>query len=187
MEGSKEDPTRGKTEQTEKKESVEEKAKKQAFLRAEIMDKGLEVENFVAYLNGLKEDGANIDRWSMDELIKIVGEYKDSLSKDQPQQSINEKDKVSLQVDADDYEDDDEDDGLGEIEDMGVAEPEPIQKESLLKKEVPPISTKSLNCKDPRNPPKRAPNRLIVEVNSRVKTPANELIKEKNLKVHIDR
>jgi hypothetical protein len=51
---------------------------KQNFLRCEILDKGYDANDFVEYLIGFKgEDAGNVENWTMEELFKIVHDYRD--------------------------------------------------------------------------------------------------------------
>ena len=50
---------------------------KQNYLRFEILEQNYDANDFVEFLIGLKgEDAGNVDNWTMEELVKIVSEYK---------------------------------------------------------------------------------------------------------------
>lgn len=52
------------------------KEDKQTYLRHTIMDKGIDVTKFIEYIASVKADGENIDNWQMDELIRVVDDFK---------------------------------------------------------------------------------------------------------------
>jgi hypothetical protein len=52
------------------------RASKQTFLREEILEKGYEIELFQSYMETQKEDGLNIDCWSLEELRQVTVEFK---------------------------------------------------------------------------------------------------------------
>ena len=61
---------------------------KQIFLRENILDQGLNADQFMNFLQSKKGDpGLDLNNWTMDELISTVKEFKDSFSK--PDQSSN--------------------------------------------------------------------------------------------------
>jgi len=51
------------------------KAIKQKYLKEQIIDMGYDTENFGEFMCSKKEDGTNIQLWSMDELAAVVQEY----------------------------------------------------------------------------------------------------------------
>jgi len=54
----------------------EDKVDKQEYLREHILDANYDKEDFALYMADLKEDGMNIDNWTLFELMGIVKEYK---------------------------------------------------------------------------------------------------------------
>lgn len=55
--------------------------KKQEFLRENIMNKGYDAETFISFLESKREDGSNIEAWSLAELEEMVKEFQDEISK----------------------------------------------------------------------------------------------------------
>ncbi len=44
---------------------------KQTYLREHILDEGYDANEFMQFITDAKEDGANIDNWTMTELRKV--------------------------------------------------------------------------------------------------------------------
>ena len=57
-------------------DSEEERKTKQTYLRKVIIEAGYNPDGFVNYLNSVKEDGSEIDNWTLDELKIEVQNYK---------------------------------------------------------------------------------------------------------------
>lgn len=53
---------------------------KQMYLRTAIVEEGYEPEKFVDFLTTKREDGADIDTWTMEDLKKMVAEFKKSMT-----------------------------------------------------------------------------------------------------------
>jgi hypothetical protein len=49
---------------------------KQQYLRDEILQIGYNPAHFASYLCGEREDGDDIDNWSVDSLVDVVKQYK---------------------------------------------------------------------------------------------------------------
>lgn len=54
----------------------QERKLKQNFLKSDVLLKGYEPKIFGDYISGLKENGGDIDEWTMDQLVKIVEDFK---------------------------------------------------------------------------------------------------------------
>lgn len=60
-----------------------ERTVKQNYLRTEIVEKGLDSEQFINYLCEIKgEEAADIDIWSLDELKEAVSNFQYNMSKE---------------------------------------------------------------------------------------------------------
>lgn len=57
-------------------EQVVDRRIKQSFLISEIKDQGYDLDNFSDYMMSLKDHGANVDVWTIQELSKAVNDYK---------------------------------------------------------------------------------------------------------------
>eukprot|EP00347_Sterkiella_histriomuscorum_P004439 403360453 len=55
----------------------EDKEEKQAYIDKEILEKGYEPQEFFFYLRNFKNDGQNLDNWSLDELKEAIQEFHD--------------------------------------------------------------------------------------------------------------
>jgi hypothetical protein len=54
---------------------------KQSYLRTEILEKGYDTSDFVEYLIGVKgEEAGSVENWTMEELMKVVEDYKMTLT-----------------------------------------------------------------------------------------------------------
>ena len=56
--------------------SEEETQEKQQFLRSEILEAGYNPGNFAVFLGKKRQNGDDIDNWSMRSLTEVVKEYK---------------------------------------------------------------------------------------------------------------
>ncbi|EAS01365.2 PX-SNX-like domain protein (macronuclear) [Tetrahymena thermophila SB210] len=72
--------------------------RKQNYLYDEIIGQGFDAEVFMNYMAEAKEDGTNIERWTMAELVNIVSEFKDKYSNSQLQQENNNANDYNSQV-----------------------------------------------------------------------------------------
>lgn len=52
------------------------KSEKQFYLKYEILDKGFDHNSFIEYLEDQKEDGSDIDNWTIKELMRVVEQFK---------------------------------------------------------------------------------------------------------------
>lgn len=52
------------------------KEDKQTFLTEEVINSGYSAETFIAFLESKKEEGSNVDNWTLEELQKLVKEFK---------------------------------------------------------------------------------------------------------------
>ena len=57
-------------------ENYEEIEEKQKYLIEEIKNKNYDTEKFSEYISTLKEDGTNLNNWTLDELRKVVCSFK---------------------------------------------------------------------------------------------------------------
>ena len=71
---------------------------KQEYLRVHIIQKGREPELFISYLEQQKEDGADIDNWTLEELKAIVEQYTESLDNGEEMTRRETSNKEKLQV-----------------------------------------------------------------------------------------
>ena len=55
---------------------MEDLKKKQEYLQKEIKDKNYDHEEFIDFITFKKENGANIDKWTYDEIINLTNEFK---------------------------------------------------------------------------------------------------------------
>lgn len=55
--------------------SDQERLQKQIYLRDEIIQKGYDGEKFQEFLESKKENGCEIDSWTMDELKQLVSNF----------------------------------------------------------------------------------------------------------------
>lgn len=76
----------------EGKDSAKEK---QAYLRSEIIEKGYDPGDFVEYLTQRRENGEDIDVWTMDELQEEVRGFIKSIQED-TQETPNQSEKSSF-------------------------------------------------------------------------------------------
>lgn len=53
----------------------QERTSKQTFLREEILEKGYEISLFQSYMESQKDDGLNIDCWSLEELKQVIYDF----------------------------------------------------------------------------------------------------------------
>lgn len=53
----------------------QERTSKQTFLREEILEKGYDITLFQSYMESQKEDGLNIDSWSLEELKQVIYDF----------------------------------------------------------------------------------------------------------------
>ena len=56
-------------------ESSEELEEKQKYLREEIQEKGYNTETFSDYMAQLKENGTDLNNWTLDELKQVVSSF----------------------------------------------------------------------------------------------------------------
>ena len=68
--------------------SEEETKIKQSYMRKAIIDAGYDAESFINHLNSAKEDGDDIDNWTLEELKVEVKNYKSKHAKDNNQSNI---------------------------------------------------------------------------------------------------
>jgi len=71
---------------------------KQEYLRIHIIEKNLDPELFISYLEQQKEDGANVENWDLEELKELVQEYTTSLEDGTEIQRRQTTDKEQLNV-----------------------------------------------------------------------------------------
>ena len=69
-------------------ESSEELEEKQKYLREEIQEKGYNTETFSDYMAQLKENGTDLNNWTLDELKQVVSSF---INQENLNESNNEK------------------------------------------------------------------------------------------------
>ena len=69
-------------------ESSEELEEKQKYLREEIQEKGYNTETFSDYMAKLKENGTDLNNWTLDELKQVVSSF---INQENLNESNNEK------------------------------------------------------------------------------------------------
>ena len=69
-------------------ESSEELEEKQKYLREEIQEKGYNTETFSDYMAQLKENGTDLNNWTLDELKQVVSSF---INQENLNDSNNEK------------------------------------------------------------------------------------------------
>lgn len=72
----------------------EEKAKKQAYLKEHIVQKGYDKLEFAQYMAESKENGNDIDEWALIELIDMVEEFKSTHKPVEKEDSDSEEEKI---------------------------------------------------------------------------------------------
>lgn len=71
---------------------TDDRARKQEFLRTEILEAGIEQDEFVEYCTQLKGD--DVDLWTFDELVKVVEDFKAQIVQTSRQVSYTEVDRI---------------------------------------------------------------------------------------------
>ena len=69
----------------------EEIQQKQMLLQSEIIDKNLDKTSFINYCLSKKENGDDLNNWTLAELQAIVKEFVESQNQQQPQVTLEEK------------------------------------------------------------------------------------------------
>ena len=74
--------------------------KKQDYLRNEIIEKGFSPDDFINYLTKLKGENAyDLNEWSLDELQKVVQQYKASQNPEkQEEQKVEQKEEIKEEI-----------------------------------------------------------------------------------------
>ena len=89
---------------------------KQRFLRKKILNKGYPASHFVGYLSEKRDDGDNLDNWSMEELKEVVHSYlidnpsPEDLANDNEDQDGSSSEEYEQNSEGPDRNDDDEED-----------------------------------------------------------------------------
>ena len=71
-------------------ENMEEIQAKQTLLQTEIIDKNYDKTAFINFCLSKKENGDDLNNWSLEELKQIVTEFVNSQTEGQPEQQVTE-------------------------------------------------------------------------------------------------
>ena len=71
-----------------------EKEEKQNYLIQEIKDKNYDTEKFSEYIDNLKENGTDLNNWTLDELKKVVSTFKNKVNSNQ----LNNEENIEKEV-----------------------------------------------------------------------------------------
>lgn len=76
---------------------MEDIKRKQEYLKSEIVDKNYDQDKFIDFIITKKENGSDLANWSLEELKKLIAEFKDVPGNKSDVQSFIEKnDKASV-------------------------------------------------------------------------------------------
>lgn len=73
--------------------------KKQLYLKTQIIDKSYSAEEFSDFLVSKRENGANIDKWTIDELVNVVNEFK-KVNQPDSDEEVSENQKENQNIDS---------------------------------------------------------------------------------------
>ena len=76
------------------KENNSEIEEKQNYLIQEIKDKNYDTEKFSEYIDNLKENGTDLNNWTLDELKKVVSTFKNKVNSNQ----LNNEENIEKEV-----------------------------------------------------------------------------------------
>ena len=76
------------------KENNSDLEEKQNYLIQEIKDKNYDTEKFSEYIDNLKENGTDLNNWTLDELKKVVLTFKNKVNSNQ----LNNEENIEKEV-----------------------------------------------------------------------------------------
>ena len=76
------------------KENNSDLEEKQNYLIQEIKDKNYDTEKFSEYIDNLKENGTDLNNWTLDELKKVVSTFKNKVNSNQ----LNNEENIEKEV-----------------------------------------------------------------------------------------
>ena len=76
------------------KENNSDLEEKQNYLVQEIMEKNYDTEKFSDYISNLKENGTDLNNWTLDELKKVVSTFKNKVNSNQ----LNNEENIEKEV-----------------------------------------------------------------------------------------
>ena len=76
------------------KENNSDLEEKQNYLIQEIKDKNYDTEKFSEYIDNLKENGTDLNNWTLDELKKVVSTFKSKVNSNQ----LNNEENIEKEV-----------------------------------------------------------------------------------------
>jgi len=76
--------------------------KKQSFLKENILEAGYDPQSFADFMENERDDGCNIDNWTLDELYSIISKFKKKytlvVSEDRSIQALQPTDRRSTSL-----------------------------------------------------------------------------------------
>lgn len=132
--------------------AANETAKKQDYLREEIIKKKYDPAKFIEYLSSQRENGDDIDAWNLEELIERVKDFKKEF---EPTETVNDvEDDPLLEEDLEEVEPVSPTKPVGESDEEGFDMPDPWHPDQPTKQ---PNSQTETKIDTPENKPEKEP------------------------------
>ena len=81
-------------------DSIDERSKKQLYLKDNIVNKGYDKEEFAIFLSNFKDSNGNVDCWSYDEIVDLVSQFQKQNSPLKQDQEDKIKEEASVENDS---------------------------------------------------------------------------------------